>query len=166
MQRTLHLLVLSALLMLGGTSCSTVSEPDPLWVDGEVEAVSRNVLWQMTQLAIQRRGFPISGGGDTDSLEIESGWRNRLQPFRGDGRRHQAIVRLDHLEAGTWKVEVRVRQQANMSIVRPTDLTYAEWEWRDDDEAEAKILLKTIESSLLPSHIELPRGRGAAPSPR
>lgn len=147
MPRLLSLLSVLALLVCG-SSCKTVSEPDPTWVDGEVDAVSRNVLWQMAQMSMQRQGFPTSGGADIDALTIESGWRLGLAPFRGQGRRHQAVVRISHVAGKTWKVEVRVKQMANMSIVKPTDPTYAEWEWRDDSGEEARILLQTIKSSL------------------
>jgi len=163
LNRPIALLLFLALLVCGSSSCSSVREPDPSWVEGEVEAVSRNVLWQMTQLSMQRRGFPTSGGADIDALIIESGWRNRLAPFRGDGRRHQAVVKLSHQAGRTWKVEVRVRQMANMSIVKPTDPTYAEWKWRDDDEEEALILLQMIRSSLTTPG-ESPSFVGSAPA--
>jgi hypothetical protein len=147
-RRFLALLPLALVVALAPSCSSMKREPSPTWLDVEVEAVSRDVLWQMAQLAIKRRGFPRGTDVDVNSLRMESGWRNSLAPFRGDGRRHKAVIQLSHIEGDTWKAEIRVKSQANMSIVRPTDPRYAEWEWRDDDQDEALILVQVLRSSL------------------
>lgn len=163
-RRLLALLPLALLAALA-PSCAGAREPAPTWLDVEVEAVSRDVLWQMAQLAMKRRSFPRGTDVDVNSLRMESGWRNSLAPFRGDGRRHKAVIQLSHLEGDIWKAEVRVKSQTNMSIVAPTDPRYAEWEWRDDDEDEALILIQVLRSSLTTGD-ELPEHELAPPRPQ
>jgi hypothetical protein len=136
-------------------ACATTpKEPDPAWRSAELTAPSRSVLWFMTASALERERYPVGSGVDPDSLEAESGWKTDLAPFSGDGVRRQAVVRYRPLGDGRWAVDVRVRRQRNMSLVRPTDPTYADWEWTADDVQAAALLLGRIRAALGPE-IEL-----------
>jgi hypothetical protein len=146
--RWLALLFLVPLLGLG-VGCQGASKaPPPVWQNSQLEASSENVLWLMTRNAFDRLGYPLGGGLDPAALTAVSGWRVSLAPFRGQGQRHRAEIRYTAAEPGRWDVEVRVQRQVNMDIVRPLDAGYAEWEWRPDDDTEARILLQHLRSSL------------------
>ncbi len=144
-----------AVLLLGFTACSsTPREPDPSWQQGPVQAPSDRVLWKVSLLSLQKMGFPLAGGLDPSSMVAESGWRNHLAPFSGDGFRVMAEVHMDPLGPGEWDVRTRVKKQRNMSIVKPLDARYAEWEWVADDVTAARVLLQHIRTFLEPG-IEL-----------
>lgn len=138
--------------------CSSSEEgPDGEWLKAEVSVGSENFLLLICRNALNDQGFPVGAGLDADALTIVSGWRTQLAPFRGQGMRHRAHLRCTELEGDRWAVEVRVQSQVNMDIVRPTDLTYAEWEWRPDDQTQARVLLAQVRS-LLGEPLELRTG--------
>jgi hypothetical protein len=124
------------------------SEPDPVWAEGAVEVVNRDVLFNMAFLALQSRQFPRGTEVDPNALTIKSGWKLQLAPFRGQGKRKKAELEFERVEGDRWKVQVRVKVQSNMAVVNQLDASYAEWEWADDDEEEARVLLQYLRSSL------------------
>lgn len=137
------------IVAVGAVGCRSSAEgPDAVWQRGEVTAGSENLLWLVTRSALEGRGFPVGAGIDASAMTVRTGWRTELAPFRAKGVRRRAEVRYESLGSGRWAVEVRVQQQVNMDIVRPTDPTYAEWEWRDDDVQEARVLLQRLRSQL------------------
>jgi hypothetical protein len=141
-------------LALLGACNSAPKEPDGTWIRGNVEASSNRVLWRVTLLAMDKLGFPRSPHVDPNSLHCESGWKTQLQPFRGQGTRHMAVVDMTPVGDGTWDLKVRVKLQVNMTLAKPLDPTYAEWEWRNDDYRAAQVLLQHIKT-YLPSTIEV-----------
>lgn len=143
--------LLAAVLFSGLAACSlTPKEPDPAWRSADLTAPSRVILWDMTLAALDRGGYPPGAKIDPDTLEAESGWRTELQPFSGEGIRRKAVVRLRPMGEGDWGVDVRVKQQRNMSLVRPTDPEYAEWEWTGDDVESAGLILAWIRGAVDP----------------
>lgn len=150
MKKTLNRLALPLVLAAAAlASCSSApDEPEPLWRDLEVSAPSDTVLWRVTLLSIRKMGFPLGAGLDQSALVAETGWKNDLAPFKGDGFRSMAEVRMRPVGPGRWSVRARVKKQVNQSIVRPLDLRYAEWEWVEDDERATAILLQHIRSFL------------------
>lgn len=142
--RTLFML-LPCLLVWG---CNTTpKEPDPAWRSAELTAPSRAILWDMTVAALERERYPMGTRLDPDSLEAETGWIEERAPFSGDGLRRRAVVRYRPLGSGRWAVDVRVKQQRNMSL-RPLDRDYDEWEWVPDDVEKARVLLGRIRGAL------------------
>lgn len=151
MMRTflLGVLILSA-------ACTSVARQEALddkeerWQSLEVAAPSDRVVWQLTLLSLQSQGFPLAAGSDLGARQVESGWKTDLQPFRGEGERRRAIVKLTPLAPGRWKLEARVRSEHNMNLVTPLDPVRAEWKAAADDESAAKILLRHIGTRLQP----------------
>ncbi len=152
---------MSRLLMLVGVfllapACTSVARQESLdskearWQTLEVAAPSDRVVWQLTLLSLQGQGFPLAGGSDLGARQVESGWKTDLQPFRGEGERRRAIVKMTPLGPGRWKLEGRVQCEHNQNLVAPLDAVRAEWKPAADDEAAAKILLRHIGSRLQP----------------
>lgn len=150
--KTPALRLAAALLLAALGSCSSApKEPDPAWSRAEVEAPSGRVLWEYAILALNKTGFPLGSQVDPTTLTAESGWKNTLLPFKGQGFRQKALVRIHPEGEGRYEVEVRVQKQTNEALARPTDLRYAEWEWTEDDAVAAGVLLHHIRAYLLPS---------------
>ena len=136
---------------LGGCAASNV-EPDPLWQEAGLEVPSDRMLWKVALRACDKMGFPLGAGGlDQSAMVIETGWRTNLQPFRGQGTREKAELRFLPDGDGIWRVEARVKRQRNMSLARPLDPRYAEWEWLPDDVATARLLVQHVRSYLSPT---------------
>lgn len=137
-------------------ACTSVARQEALdakeerWKSAEVEAPSDRVLWQLTLLSVQGQGFPLAAGSDLGSRKLESGWKIDLQPFKGQGSRRRAIVRLTPLEPGRWKVETRVRVEHNQNLVTPLDPVRAQWKTSADDEGGAQVILQHIRARLSP----------------
>ncbi len=154
--RTPAVLVALALLVPLAPACTSVARQEELdsrearWKTIEVSAPSDRVLWQLSMLAIQSQGYPLGAGTDTGARLIESGWKTDLQPFRGDGKRWRARMRLTPLEPGRWKLEARVQVEKNQNLVTPLDPVRAEWEHAPDDEGKAQVLLQHVRSRLGP----------------
>ena len=137
-----------ALSVLGLVACQSTGEPDGAWQQGEVQAPSDRVLWQVSRLALQKMRFPSGGVLDPASGKLKSGWRTQLHPFQGEGFRERAEVEIEPVEQGRWMVRTRVAKQTNEALVSPLDPRRAEWEWTGDDVTAAQVLLMHITSSL------------------
>lgn len=159
-------------LVILSAACTSVARQEVLdakearWQTLEVTAPSDRVVWQLTLLALQSQGFPLAAGSDLGARQVESGWKTDLQPFRGEGERRRAVVKLTPLAPGRWKLEARVKREHNQNLVTPLDPVRAEWEHAADDEAAAKILLQHIRARLRPE-LEVqpapaPEARGGA----
>jgi hypothetical protein len=129
-------------------ACAWNSEPEPRWRGVEVSAPSDRVLWKVTLLSMEKMGFPLAAGLDPGAMVATSGWRTTLAPFRGQGYRTQAEVRMEPVAPGRWHVDARVKRQTNESLAKPLDPRQAEWEWASDDELAATILLQHVRSFL------------------
>jgi hypothetical protein len=123
---------------------------EPRWKVLEVEAPSDRLLWQLILLAIQTQGYPLASGTDPGARQVESGWKTDMQPFKGEGRRWRAVVRMAPVERGLWKVEARVKCEHNQNLVSPLDPVRAQWEPIADDESKAQVLLQHIRARLRP----------------
>ena len=100
----------------------------------------------------KRHGFNmLAAGTDQGSRLVETGWKTDLQPFRGEGKRWRAIVRLEPLSPGHWKVDARVRCEQNQNLVSPLDPVRAEWKAAGDDEGATQVLLQHIRARLRPT---------------
>lgn len=136
-------------------ACSTApEEPEHIWTEEVVVAPSERLLWETALQTLGRLGYPVGSSADSNALTITTGWKNQLSPFRSKGFRNQADVKMDYDAAEkSWNVEVSVKHQVNMALVRPLDPAYAEWEWGADDEWEAAIILQHILSAFPPKEI-------------
>lgn len=136
------------LLLLAAAGCKAPAPPAQ-WVSARVQAGNERLLFEVTELAFRKRSFPVGAGLDPARLTATSGWRVSLAPFKGKGRRDQAVVQFTReKEPGRYKAEVRVRRERNEDIVRPMDLTYADWEADQDDVEAARVVLQFIVSLL------------------
>jgi hypothetical protein len=120
------------------------------WRSLEVEAPSDRMVWQLMLLSLQNQGFPLAAGTDPGARQVESGWKTDLQPFRGDGNRKKAVLKLAPIEKGRWKLEARVQVEKNQNLVTPLDATRAEWEPSADDAMMALVLLQHVRARLRP----------------
>ncbi|NOT30653.1 MAG: hypothetical protein HOP15_09430 [Planctomycetes bacterium] len=162
----LRALALASLCGASTSACTSVARQEALdakqarWRTLEVSVASDRVLWQLALLALQSQGYPLGAGTDPGARQLESGWKTDLQPFKGDGRRWRALVRMTPLEPGRWKLEARVKCERNQNLVTPLDPVRTEWEPSSDDEAQAQILLQHIRSRLQPELEIQPAQRG------
>jgi hypothetical protein len=151
----MRILVSLAALVL--SACTSVARQEELdskearWKEIEVEAPSDRVVWQLTLLTLRTQGYPLAAGTDMGAGTVTSGWKQDLQPFRGEGERRRAILRMTPLEAGRWKLEARVQCEHNENLVSPLQAELAEWEPAADDPVEAQVLLQHVRSRLAPA---------------
>jgi len=136
------LLVLCALF----GACESVNRYPEVWEVDEIATDSQRVLWEVTAMSFQKHGFPTGTGLDPSSMVAVSGWRYDLAPFRGKGFRERAHVTYELLEDGRYNVHLRVQHENNMDMVRPLDLSYADWKPAPDNGVEAKLLILRIKS--------------------
>lgn len=142
--RPVPALAILALALIPCVACSTLSPKiTPRWIDEEVETGSEQVLWEVVLMTLDREGYPIGSGANPAKREVETSWREVLQPFRGRGFRERATVRLEPLPERRYRVRVRVERETNESL-RPTDPVHAEWKPAADDEGAAQRLMQYI----------------------
>lgn len=144
--RRLITALLASLALL--TACAA---PAPeAWVPADVPTVSTPRLWEVTRMAMEREGFPITRVGfEPTSRTAFSGWKMDLHPFRGNGYRERAEVRYEAgRKPGMMVLSVRVAHQNNMNIAKPLDPSYAEWETGPDNQERARVIQQYIRSML------------------
>jgi hypothetical protein len=124
------------------------TQPEPTWVQGKVGAASDRVLREVTALALLKSGFPGGSGIEPGKLTAVSGWHISLAPFRGKGYREQCEVKYTPVGTMEYQVDVRVRREKNDDIVKPLDITYADWTVEPDNPEHAQIVLQYIKSML------------------
>lgn len=137
-------------LALLGACAGMGTEPEPSWVHDEFEVASGRILWEYTILALEKSGYPVGGGIDPTELEVLTGWQTHLSPFKDEGFRARAEMRVVPIEAGRYRVEARVQRQGNAALVRPTDPRYAEWKWIPEDTVAASVLLQHVGAYVAP----------------
>ena len=143
--------VLAALglaLVLGAAPGCKSSEPEPRWIKNQVEAETDRLLLDVTAIALQKSSFPVGSGIDPGNLTIVSGWRTSLAPFRGEGYREQCEVHYERKAPRKYEVAIRVRHEKNDDLVRPLDITYAQWVQMPDDVDRARTVMQHIRSLL------------------
>jgi hypothetical protein len=141
------------LLALAGAGCKA-SEPEAHWVQYEVPAQNDRLLMEVTAMAVQKSGFPIGSGIDPGHLTLVSGWHTSLAPFRGAGFREQCEVKYDRIVPRRYQASIRVRREKNDDILRPLDITYAQWKQEPDDYDRARTVMQHIRS-LLDTDVEV-----------
>ena len=141
------LAVLAIAAALSGCLSSN-EEPEPRFVSDVVEASSDEFLWEVVELAVAKMDFPRKLNEEPQHLVLETGWKTDLMPFRGDGTRRAAVVKLASVEPGRWRIEVRVKHQVNEALRRPLESSEAAWEWASDDVGMAQILLQHVRAYL------------------
>ena len=151
-------ILLATIFVLGG--CAS-SEPKGEWVSTKVQAGNERLLLEVTELALRKTGFPVGAGLDPAHLTATSGWKISLAPFKGKGWREQAIVKYTREKPGHFGVDVRVRRDRNEDLVRPMDLTYADWEPDPDNTERARVILHFIQSLLSSGDEVLQKPRAA-----
>lgn len=151
-----------------GTACLSGKKPfDGRWRGVQLAAPSDHMVWQLTLLSLQGMGFPLAAGTDSGSGHVVTGWKTDLQPFRGEGRRWRAEVRMTPVESGLWRLEARVERERNENLVTPLDPTRADWQPDGSDERSAQILLMHVQARLNPSLEPAPaRSEGDRTGPR
>ena len=77
--------------------------------------------------------------------------------------RERAEIVFEPLGPLQWRVKARVEQELNMDMVRPMDLSYAEWESAPDNPEAALVLIQRIRTWIAPQ-LEL-RSRSGPPAP-
>jgi hypothetical protein len=160
--------ILVLLTALALSACTSVARQEELdskearWKEIEVEAPSDRVVWQLSLLTLRSQGYPLAAGTDMGAGTVQSGWKQDLQPFRGEGQRRRAIMRMTPLEAGRWKLEARVQCEHNENLVSPLQAELAEWEPAADDPVEAQVLLQHVRSRLAPELDEVRAGSEAS----
>lgn len=127
---------------------SSNEEPEPRFVSDVVAASSDEFLWEVVELAVAKMDFPRRLNEEPQHLVLETGWKTDLMPFRGEGSRRAAVVKLASLEQGRWRIEVRVKHQVNEALKRPLESSEAAWEWALDDVGTAQILLQHVRAYL------------------
>lgn len=143
-------LALAALGCLFSAACSA-SPPAPQWQTARVTAGNERLLLEVTEMALRKTGFPVGAGLDPARLKATSGWKISLAPFKGEGFREQAVVEFTRegpAGSGRYGVRTRVRRERNEDVVRPMDLTYAQWEHDQDNVERARVLLRFVQSLL------------------
>lgn len=142
-------LVLAFLACASLFSACATPRPGPAWVEDEVEAGSDRVLWEVTIIALEKTGFPVGSGIEPGKLTAVSGWKNQLDPFRGKGFRERCEIHYTRQpDPRRYKIGVRVERDRNMDILRPLDLTYADWEAQPDNQERARVVLRYIKALL------------------
>ncbi len=142
--------LLLPVLALFCAACSIFGKgpPRPTWVEREFMAPSENVMWEVVRRSMTRMGFPQGAGMDHTGLSAESGWRTLPAVTKDKGQRLRAIVEIDTLGDDRFLVRTRVQKQKNTTIVNPSDPRYAEWEWVQDDEETARLLIQHMRTFL------------------
>ena len=116
-------------------------------VEDEIPTMTSTVLWDVTRLALAKAGFNVIVSTDPVEKQVTSGWSRTWRPSARRAFREQALVRYRHAEEdGHLVVEVRVRRELNMDIVKPLDPTYADWQEDEDNEARAQIIMGYIKA--------------------
>ncbi|MFO1011757.1 MAG: hypothetical protein U1F29_16975 [Planctomycetota bacterium] len=142
------ILLLVPLFLCFASGCAATA-PEPQWVASRVQAGNERLLLEVTELALRKTSFPVGAGLDPARLTATSGWKISLAPFKGKGFREQAVVQFTReTQPGRYKAEVRVKRERNEDLVRPMDLTYAQWEAEPDDVERARVVLHFIEALL------------------
>ena len=135
------------LLLLCLCSCASTKVPEQ-WQQAQVTSSTERILGEVTRLALDKNNFPGGTGLDPTTLSMVSGWNISLAPFRGKGFRERCHIRYLRQKADAYKVEVRVERERNDDILRPLDLTYAQWEEDPDNVERARVVLQYLRSLL------------------
>jgi hypothetical protein len=144
LRTSLVCLVLAFTALSSGCATSAPAQ----WQSAPVTVGNERLLLEVTEIALRKVSFPVGAGLDPTHLRATSGWKISLAPFKGKGWREQATVQYTRESDGKYVAAVRVERQRNDDIVRPMDLTYAQWESDPDNVERAGVLLHFIQSLL------------------
>lgn len=141
----------TTLFLLAGSfsaACQTGRDAKAQWVETTAVAPSESVVWEVALQALAKQKFPLGAGVDQGARVATTGWKNSLAPFKGQGYRQRARLRLEPLEGGKYKLFLQVEMDTNEDIFRPMELEYAKWETHEDDVQTAQILISEIDARI------------------
>jgi hypothetical protein len=69
----------------------------PEWQTVQIVAPTEQVLWNVSQLALEKENFPLQGAPDRSERRMISGWKTSLSVFR---RPHPGRVNIQPGKAG------------------------------------------------------------------
>lgn len=146
--------------------CATTTPAQ--WQSASVAVGNERLLLEVTEIALRKTGFPVGAGLDPTHLRATSGWKISLAPFKGKGWRERATVQYHRESNGKYLASVRVERERNDDIVRPMDLTYAQWESDPDNTERAGVLLHFVQALLHTGDevLESPKSSSAKSSPK
>lgn len=163
--KMLQCLGLAALPLLLCVACMSGSNTPDQWLTMTAKAPTEDVIWEVALLAAIDADYPLGAGVDPATRSATSGWRNSLAPFKGDGYRQRAHMRLEPQADGSYVISLRVEKQTNEDLVRPMDPQYAKWEDAPDDVEATQILMTQIRARL-GDPLEVGEKRAKLPSGR
>jgi len=130
------------------TACQSGRDIPAQWISTTASAPSESAIWEVALQALAEQKFPIGAGVDAGARVATTGWKTSLAPFKGEGYRQRARLTLEPLEGGRYKLSLQVEKDTNEELVRPMDLSFAQWEAAPDDVQTAKILISKIDARL------------------
>ena len=136
------------LAALALAACQTGRGAPAQWLSTTASAPSESALWEVALQALADHKFPIGAGVDPGTRIATTGWRNSLAPFKGEGFRQRARLRLEPLGGDKYKLYLQVEKDTNEELARPMELDYAQWEESGDDVETAQILISKIDARL------------------
>lgn len=139
---------LATLLFVHSSACKYTPTTPEQWLSMKAKAPTEDVIWEIALLAAIDEDYPMGSGVDPATRKAASGWRNSLAPFKGQGYRQRANMRLEPQPDGSYMIFMQVQKETNEDLVRPMDLQYAKWEPAPDDTEAAQILLTQIRARL------------------
>ena len=146
--KLMQCLGLAVLLLSLSAACMSGSKGPDQWSSMKSSAPTEDVVWEVALLAAIDEEYPMGSGVDPATRSATSGWRTSLAPFKGEGYRQRAWMRLEPQADGTFMVFLRVEKETNEDLSRPMELQYAKWEKAPDDVESAELLLAQIRARL------------------
>lgn len=141
------IILVTALSMM---SCSSVELPIDeagRWEEFVVkDSPPRRDLLLACEYAVERAGYP-QGKTDEQRGTVFSDWKVNLQPFRNQGRRYKAILRV-FVVGDQVIVRSRVVAERNVETDDTLDSSAAEWEDLGEDIQRSRTLMQFLRSQL------------------
>jgi len=134
--------ILAALL----PGCSLFSTGDEEYVDSPWYEGPEEILWDVT-LEVISRDFHL---GDVNEATggFESQWKERLSPFKAEGRRWKTEGVVE-TQGELHRVRLQVVVETNMELDQPLNTVKAKWRKRTLDPMQARVLQRHIHTALL-----------------
>ena len=144
----------AALLLLTLTlaSCElpkgTPPEKSDMAASRELDALGREILWEVIKVEVSRFGFDIDAEVSSEAAgTFETHWINELQPFRYEGRRKKlkGVFEESPDRPGKFRVLLVTWMQRNADMEEPLNPAKAIWQNVDPDMGTTGRILKAIE---------------------
>ncbi|MFT4537624.1 MAG: hypothetical protein ACI841_003726 [Planctomycetota bacterium] len=114
------------------------------WESLQVRASSQRELIEDINRSLLEQGFPLRRVPGTDRRLIQSNWAVSLSQSIGKGRRERAILRVQLLGSGRFRVRANVEEQFNRDRQSPMDEASADWVDMRELPGRARDLLQAI----------------------